>query len=175
MGKLFTDDGLNPFLVVDVDPILISSRHLFRMPYSLNKKSFLVSLPIDPDKIENFEKDRAMPDGLKIERMFMGDSETDQAKTLIAEAIDWWSLRNREEEKKTARHFVIKEAVPKKYFPPCIQNILNGLSDGRKRSLLIMFNFLRQRNGNGKTSKTSSRNGTGGIILLSGKASSGRR
>jgi DNA primase large subunit len=35
------------------------------------------------------------------------------------------------------------KAIPEDYFPPCIKNILQGLSDGRKRSLFILTNFLK--------------------------------
>ncbi|MDO8660615.1 MAG: hypothetical protein Q7K43_01880, partial [Candidatus Woesearchaeota archaeon] len=34
------------------------------------------------------------------------------------------------------------EQVPKQYFPPCIQNILKPLQDGRKRSMFVLVNFL---------------------------------
>ncbi|MFW5977131.1 MAG: hypothetical protein ACOCQQ_01310 [Candidatus Nanoarchaeia archaeon] len=36
-----------------------------------------------------------------------------------------------------------KEAIPKDFFPPCIQIIQNGLEDGKKRALFILINFLR--------------------------------
>ena len=35
---------------LEIDTVLISSRHLYRMPYSLHEKSGLVSLPINPGK-----------------------------------------------------------------------------------------------------------------------------
>jgi len=143
MERLVTEDGMNPYLVVDVDPVLISPRHLFRMPYSLNKKSFLVSLPISPYTLENFTKEKAKADGMVIDRRFMEASKPDQAGLLIAEAVDWWSLRSKEEEKKVFKELIITKPVPKDTFPPCIRNILNGLSEGRKRSMFIMLNFLR--------------------------------
>ena len=37
--------------VLNIDSVLISSRHLYRMPYSLHEKSGLVSIPINPDEI----------------------------------------------------------------------------------------------------------------------------
>jgi hypothetical protein len=55
----------DPFKILSIDSILISSRHLFRMPYSINEKSYLVSLPIDPNKIMDFKKEMANPENLK--------------------------------------------------------------------------------------------------------------
>ena len=42
--KLFSNGNFNPFSLVDIDTVLISSRHLFRAPYSINEKSGLISL-----------------------------------------------------------------------------------------------------------------------------------
>src|SRR3989338_10281382 len=36
----------------------------------------------------------------------------------------------------------VKEAVPEQFFPPCINLILKGVTDGRKRSMFILVNFL---------------------------------
>ncbi len=46
LGRILTDEGLEVYEIVDVDPVLVSPRHLFRLPYSLNGKTFLVSLPV---------------------------------------------------------------------------------------------------------------------------------
>ncbi|MEK6899766.1 MAG: hypothetical protein AABX05_01450, partial [Nanoarchaeota archaeon] len=53
---------VEPFL--EIDTVLISSRHLYRMPYSLHEKSGLVSLPISPDKVMEFEKAMAKPEAI---------------------------------------------------------------------------------------------------------------
>ena len=42
VGELLSKDGINPFKLVELDAVLISPRHLFRMPYSLNMKSCLL-------------------------------------------------------------------------------------------------------------------------------------
>lgn len=36
----------------------------------------------------------------------------------------------------------IGRTVPKELFPPCVHNALKGLSDGRKRALFLLLNFL---------------------------------
>lgn len=48
--------------VIEIDTILITSRHLFRMPYSFNEKSGLVSVPLHPKRIMEFSKDEAKPE-----------------------------------------------------------------------------------------------------------------
>lgn len=170
MDKISTDDGINPYEIVDVDPVLISPRHFFRVPYSINRKTNLVSLPIDPDELANFKTDKAKIDSVEVNRGFLNKHENGEAGLLVAEASDWWvrksnneknmildeqieNLRKRGyrwlkrediEKLKTSRPIEENQKrVPENLFPPCIKDIANGLSDGRKRSLLIMFNFLR--------------------------------
>ena len=79
-----------PFL--NIDTILISSRHLYRMPYSLHEKSGLVSLPIDPKKVLEFKKEDAKPNGIKISKFRFLDEENvvrGEAKNLILQAFDF--------------------------------------------------------------------------------------
>jgi hypothetical protein len=138
-------DGLDPFKVVQVDSMLISSRHLFRLPFSLHEKSLLVSLPIQFSELKKLEKEHAHPSKIKVTTRFL-DRRVDlkEASTLVIEAMDW-----------AEKHRVVVEKVPytgprrrireinKKYFPPCVLRILGGLHDGRKRSVFILNNFLR--------------------------------
>ncbi|UCD02927.1 MAG: hypothetical protein JSV63_04050 [Candidatus Aenigmatarchaeota archaeon] len=142
VGEIMTEDGVDPFKIVDVDPVLISPRHLFRLPYSLHEKSHLVSLPLRRDEIEHFRKEDASPDKVRFIRPFLGKCEPGEADMLITEAVDW-SVKNRKEAVKRAkREFVFKKPVPVELAPPCVHNIMKGLPDGKKRSLLIMINYL---------------------------------
>lgn len=50
--------------VIEIDTILITSRHLFRMPYSFNEKSGLVSIPVSNDRIMIFSKEEAKPENV---------------------------------------------------------------------------------------------------------------
>ena len=133
-----------PFL--NIDTILIASRHLYRMPYSLHEKSGLVSAPINPDKVLDFEKEDANPQKAGISKFRFLDREnikSAEAKKLIMQAFDF-SL-NREEEIKIGAKKSYEDtalAIKEENFPPCIKLINNGLSDGRKRSLFILINFL---------------------------------
>lgn len=173
IGEIFTEDGIDPFQIVDVDPILISPRHFFRVPYSLNRKTFLVSVPIKPGDLENFKKMDAKPEGLEAKEGFLDVYETGEASMFVMEASDWWARKSKAEKdeikdkewekvrnmgyhwikrsdvgkfKRTGPRKEFKEIVPESLFPPCIKNISAGLPDGRKRSLFIIINFLRSSN-----------------------------
>ena len=130
--------------ISDVDSVLLSPRHLYRMPYSLHKTSLLASIPIRPEDISDFTKDQARPEKVKPNRLFLNTGEPGEAGALIAEAMDWYNRR--EPEKKKSAHapnqFEKGIVVKKEDFPPCIKNILKGVSDGRKRSIFILTNFL---------------------------------
>ena len=52
------------FLNIDVG--LVSSRHMYRMPYSLHEKSGLVSLPIPADDVLSFDKQSAEPEKIAV-------------------------------------------------------------------------------------------------------------
>jgi len=141
LEKILTPDGINPFRVVDIDPVLISPRHLFRMPYSLNKKTFLVSLPLEKNELGDFEKESARPEKIKKIIPFLEAGEEGEAELLFAEGIDW-ATKNTEKEKPLKKRQELKAKVPEKLFPPCIKNIQLGLMDGKKRSVFILINFL---------------------------------
>lgn len=57
-------EKLNYLRLIEIDTILISSRHLFRSPYSFNEKSGLVSIPINKFRIMEFQKDEAKPENV---------------------------------------------------------------------------------------------------------------
>ena len=141
----------NPLAIVDVDTLLISSRHMFRAPFSMHEKSGLVSLPINPDKVMEFEKSMAEPKNINIKHKFLDTtySKKNEAMELLVNAFDYGNedLQYKEYKEVTRKHKTINyeeltEAIPKELFPPCINNILSGLEDGKKRSLFILTNFF---------------------------------
>ena len=134
-----------------LDVQLASPRHLIRAPYSVNEKSGLVSVVIDVDEVFNFKKEFAEPKNIKDinPNFFKKDnySETD-CILLVTEAKDW-AFKEKKSQKSSvpseSRKFVeFKEKVPEEFFPPCIIHILKGLTDGKKRALFILLNFLQQ-------------------------------
>jgi hypothetical protein len=143
LESIVTEEGIDPFQIVDIDPILISPRHLFRMPYSLNRSSGLVSLPVAKRDLPEFEKDNASPKGMRVRKLFLKPGDAGEASALVAETIDWWVLWKRKQATAASRLIRPSEKVPERLFPPCIRNISFGLQDGRKRSIFILLNFLR--------------------------------
>lgn len=145
--EIVIDNKFDPFQILDIDTVLIASRHLYRMPYSFNEKSGLVSIPIDPDKVLEFDKETAKPENVKVsEFRFLDkkDVKPNEARQLIVQAYDF-NLKKTEGEykkEKQTRYEDLQEAIPEQFFPPCIKKILEGIEDGRKRAVFILINFL---------------------------------
>ncbi len=134
---------VEPFLAIDT--ILLSSRHMYRMPYSMHEKSGLVSIPVAIDEIRGFDKATASPDKISVSDIkFLDRSKakpSEDVKDFFTRAFDA-TFKEPEQEKEAKEYEVPAEAVPEKFFPPCIQKLLNGVVDGRKRALFILINFL---------------------------------
>ncbi len=131
------------------DLILVSPRHLFRMPYSLHEKTALASVVLDANKIEEFELKDADPMKVKV-KSFVPEVKEGEAEELIREALDWArdTQDSKDDEKKIEGKYAnfkpIKlKNLTDKNFPPCILNILKGLTDGKKRALFILINLFR--------------------------------
>jgi len=134
--------GLEPFKIVSMD--IFSSRHLFRLPYSLHEKNLLVSLPLKPEAIDKFEREDALPEKAKVEERFLAPKALHDAEPLVIEALDW-ATKHIVEVKMEMPKIRTKQTrvVSEEYFPPCIHNILRGLAEGKKRSVFVLINFLR--------------------------------
>jgi hypothetical protein len=140
----------DPFL--EIDTLLISSRHLYRMPYSFNEKSWLVSVPVDINSVLKFKKEDAKPENVKVEHLFLERKDVSgDAEKLLRNAFDFkpgaGSFAEDEQEmgKKDAKqksYSLPEKAIGEENFPPCINIILKGLEDGKKRSCFALINFL---------------------------------
>lgn len=146
LGEIMGRDVLDPYKIVDIDPVLISPRHLFRLPYSLHEKTFLVSLPLKLGQLDEFQKQDAEPSRVKVTNKFLDRTEENEAEALIAETLDWVSRIKIQEKKRFRERPRSGNAIPPKFFPPCIEKIREGLSDGRKRSVFVLINFLSNMN-----------------------------
>ncbi len=128
------------------DLILVSPRHLFRMPYSLHEKTALASVVLSSDEIKDFQLSDADPMKIKI-RNFLPDSMEGEASKLFREALDWYKGKanfSKESQQNPEKFRPIKfEKLSDDKFPPSIQKILNGIKDGKKRALFILINFFR--------------------------------
>ncbi len=134
--------SLSPYMFVDLEKEW-GNRHLFRAPYSLNEKKWFASVPIK--SIHNFNIEDMKPEKVKEYIPFL-DNKDEEASELLVAASDWISKRKKHEKPKEKRKIIIKNRIPEEYFPPCIKNILSGLSDYRKRSVFTLATFLRNMN-----------------------------
>ncbi len=161
-GKKFDEiilgTNFNPFSVLDIDTILISPRHLYRMPYSFNEKSGLVSIPIDPDKAKDFDIKMADPKNIKVNKFVFLDKsnvEKEEARKLLIQAFDFTTKKAADKTEKEERLNIAtkdktrdkdfeapQSAIPEDLFPPCIKKILLGMDDGKKRAVFILVNFM---------------------------------
>ena len=145
--EFIVDGQFDPFTIVSIDTILISSRHLFRMPYSLHEKTKLASVVIKPEQIKEFHIGWAKPSRV-FPRVFLPEPEKDEARELLTQALDWKARRKSEEKEKEkieSKFEQIKiENITDDLFPKCIRNILEGIKkDGRKRALFVLITFFR--------------------------------
>ena len=131
-------DKLDPFDFVEIEKDW-SSRHLFRMLYSLHEKTNLVSIPLNSP--EKFKLQEAKIENVKFRNI---EKRKGDASKLIVEAYDFLEKQKEKEEKpKPKIEFTYTRKIPLNNFPPCIQKILGGLEDGRKRSVFTLITFLR--------------------------------
>jgi len=134
--------------LMGLDIILVSPRHLFRMPYSLHEKTALASVVIAPEEIDSFELKDANPLTVKI-KDFMPNVEEGEAKEFVIQALDWAKENLKEElTKKLGGKYAdfkpIKlDNISEENFPPCVIKILEGMNDGKKRALTILINLFR--------------------------------
>lgn len=152
-GKKQYVEYFDSLSLVNVDTILISPRHLFRVPFSMHEKSGLVSIPIPIGKVLTFEKKYAMPEKIIPEKLpvFLDKSKVkvNEAEKLIISAFDFdkkSSFVDYNNSMKKTKENITFSQIPIELFPPCILKILEGLSDGRKRSVFILINFLTSLN-----------------------------
>lgn len=149
--------------LLEIDTILISSRHLYRMPYSFNEKSGWVSVPIDPEEVLNFDVTSAYAENVVVnhEHVFLDRTKSiyGEAKLLFQNADDSFSEKEANKQIIDYHKAVYKaeskshqtdlseveapvEKISEELFPPCIHALKEGVEDGKKRSLFAITNFL---------------------------------
>lgn len=136
---------LTPFHFVDIEENW-GNRHLFRAPYSLHLRTWLVSVPVRLFKLKNFSMEDAGPEKMRTGVPFLV-SKSGEGYELLLAALDRAARKKPSAPVQQKRKFSrIKSPVPEQLFPPCIKAILGGLSDGRKRSIFTLAAFLRSVN-----------------------------
>ena len=129
-----------------VDIVLVSSRHLFRAPYSLHEKTAFASIVLDKNQVKNFKPTDADPLKIVSPKSFMPDSKEDEAKELLIQALDWTKSKEPKQEPKKYKDNTIDIkglSITENMFPPVIKKILKGIKDdGRKRALSLLLAFF---------------------------------
>ncbi|MBT3404723.1 hypothetical protein HN832_02680 [archaeon] len=135
------------------DLILVSPRHLFRMPYSLHEKTALASIVLTAQELEKFDLKDADPMKLSPEKIkeFTPDSREGEATELLTQALDWAKqneIDSPEENKKVSGKYANFKKIELKnvsdaQLPPCIQKLMQGIVDGKKRGLFALLNLFR--------------------------------
>jgi DNA primase catalytic subunit len=131
--------------MIEIDTVLLASRHLYRMAYSLHEKSGLVSVVIDPDTVFDFKKESADPKVASFDKTFLDTTSVvrNEGAMLLAKAWEWQQKREEQSSRKhTTELEVATEAISEEHFPPCMQLILQGMADGKKRAMFALTNFL---------------------------------
>ncbi len=135
-------EQVNPFQLVEVEKDW-GNRHMFRAPFSLNEKTWLVSLPIED--LATFSRDDATMAKAQKSNWRFSHGEEGEASSLLTEAMDWAAAMKKDEPaKKTIIRWESK--ISEEHFPPCMKILLSGMDDGKKRSIFTLQNFLRLMN-----------------------------
>ncbi|HDR53369.1 MAG TPA: hypothetical protein ENN60_01695 [archaeon] len=122
---------------VKIDSIAIAPRHLIRMPYSLNEKAGLVSIPV---KDPWFDLETARPEQVKVVPFELRARPGEAME--LAEIATSFLAKKQATRRTEAPRMEVKGRIEPQFFPPCIQLILKGMKDGKKRSEFILRNFL---------------------------------
>lgn len=136
--------------MASLDLVLVASRHLFRMPYSLHEKTALSSVVISKQDIPSFTPKDASPLTVKIKN-FCPESNPGEATHLLDSALSWKNMNEDQEEEQIKKKYnkfekIDLSNVSEDLFPKPIKKLLKGLQDGRKRGLFILITFLRSLN-----------------------------
>lgn len=126
-----------------IDTQLVSSRHLYRLEYSLHEKSGLASIPILADHVLTFERGEATPDKVTSFPAFWSRAHSGEGYLLFIRAHAFKVPDSKDNEAPPREVVWDGDAAPEELFPPTIRNMLAGLKDGKKRSMFVLTNFLR--------------------------------
>ena len=129
-----------------LDLVLVASRHLFRMPYSLHEGTALASVVLTKEQIDSFTPSDANPLKVKVSNFYPLAKEG-EASRLLESAISWKKFHDAEEEtsirKKYSGGKIEVTGVTEDMFPKSIKKLFKGVEDGRKRGLFVILTFLK--------------------------------
>jgi len=148
--------GINVEKIAGVDLVLVSSRHLFRAPYSLHEKTALSSVVIKKEELKDFSPKDANPLKIRIIN-FLPEAKEGEALKLLSAALEWnkrmEEIKEKTDEKKIKKDYKITKQeeinpaeITEDIFPEPIKKLLKGLKDGKKRGLFILITFFKSLN-----------------------------
>lgn len=129
-----------------LDLVLVSPRHLFRMPYSLHEKTALASVVLKKEQIASFSPKDADP--LRVQPVsYYPLTVPGEGTELLLHCLKIKRAQRSAIEKQRAgareREPITLSGVTEDMFPLSIKKLLKGLVDGKKRGLFILITFLR--------------------------------
>ena len=125
-----------------IDSALVSPRHLFRTIYSNHEKSGLFSVPVDINKVLEFDKKQAEIDNIDFNIPFLIREVNEECENLFVKSMDFKPPTTNTYDD-FSDFTPMDEEVPFEQFPPCVINFLNGVEDGNKRGVFYVINFLK--------------------------------
>lgn len=132
--------------LASLDLVLVSSRHLFRMPYSLHEKTSLASVVLTKDQLPAFSPRDADPLKVVTKEYYpvvIPGEATALLKVALEKKLDRQSTIEKARARLGEREAIALTGVTDDMFPAPIKKLLKGLADGKKRGLFILITFLR--------------------------------
>ena len=156
---LNSEKKFDAFSILEIDTILISPRHLYRMAYSLHEKTGLASIVLKSEQLKAFHPAWANPNRVFV-KPFMPEPKTGEAKELLIQALDLQAKKETQKERQKKERALkrgikdggfekIKISVEdrknlEQFYPKPIKIMLQGIKqDGRKRALFVLINFFK--------------------------------
>ena len=148
--ELMIGEKFNPYSIISLDSMLMSSRHLYRMPYSLHEKTGLASVVISKAQLNAFNLSMAKPSAIII-KPFIKKPLQEEARELLLNALDWQAreklvIGDIEVKKIEYREFKPLKLIKniEQAYCGCIKKALEGIKhDGRKRALFVLITYFR--------------------------------
>ncbi|MFT4250502.1 MAG: hypothetical protein ACMXYD_04020 [Candidatus Woesearchaeota archaeon] len=129
---------------LEIDTLLVSNRHMYRLVYSLHEKSGLASIPVPLEEVLTFSREDAAAEKVRVSSSFLSrEVPRGCASQLLYNAMKHVPVGSSQQLKTLAEITWSGEAASEEAFPPPIKAMLGSLRDGRKRALFVLTNFLQ--------------------------------
>jgi len=139
---------------VEIDTTIYTPRHLIRIAYSLHHKSRLVSLPLAPDAIEQFNLEATKPaQNVDVDWDWLKSKAKPMEASKLLDHVAKWLQRGKPNRRglKVLTHGLRKDFSRSARNPPCVQTLLRErfsrrLEGHRNRVLFAVLTGIRRLN-----------------------------